>query len=103
MIVSLTRSNSDGDIGFLAARERLNVLLSRARDCLIMIGDMRTYMHSKKGRDTWLPFFETMKIKTHLYDGLPVRCERHPETKFLLKAPEDFDRCCPDGGCAESW
>lgn len=103
MIVSLTRSNSDGDIGFLAARERLNVLLSRARDCLIMIGNMDTYMHSKKGGDTWLPFLDSMKTKNHLYDGLPVRCEKHPEKKFLLKVPEDFDRCCPDGGCAESW
>lgn len=103
VIVSLTRSNSDGDIGFLAARERLNVLLSRARDCLIMIGNMETYMHSKKGKDTWVPFFESMKTKNHLYDGLPVRCERHPEKKFLLKEPEDFDRFCPDGGCAEAW
>ncbi|KAJ4420638.1 hypothetical protein N0V82_004203 [Gnomoniopsis sp. IMI 355080] len=103
VIVSLTRSNSDGDIGFLAARERLNVLLSRARDCLIMLGNMETYMHSKKGGDTWLPFFESMKNKNHLYDGVPVRCERHPENRFLLRVPEDFDRCCPDGGCAESW
>ncbi|ROV88521.1 hypothetical protein VSDG_09328 [Cytospora chrysosperma] len=42
VIVSLTRSNDNGDIGFLAARERLNVLLSRARDCVIMIGNMET-------------------------------------------------------------
>lgn len=103
VIVSLTRSNSDGDIGFLAARERLNVLLSRARDCLIMIGNMETYMHSKKGKDTWVPFFESMKTKNHLYDGLPVRCERHPERKFSLIEPGDFDRFCPDGGCAEVW
>lgn len=103
MIISLTRSNSEGNIGFLAAPERLNVLLSRARDCLIMIGNMETYMNSKKGGDTWRPFFESMKAKAHLYDGLPVRCEKHPEKQFLLKEPADFDRCCPDGGCAENW
>lgn len=103
VIVSLTRSNCNGDIGFLAARERLNVLLSRARDCVVMFGNMETYMHSKKGKDTWVPFFESMKAKNHLYDGLPVKCEKHPETKFLLKAPEEFDKCCPNGGCAEPW
>lgn len=58
-------------------------------------------MKSKKGKETWVPFFESMKVKSHLYDGVPVRCERHPEKAFLLKEPADFDRCCPDGGCAE--
>lgn len=101
--MSLTRSNANGDIGFLAARERLNVLLSRARDCLIMFGNMETYMSSKKGKDTWVPFFESMKAKNHLYDGLPVKCEKHPEKKFLLREPNDFDKCCPNGGCAAPW
>lgn len=68
-----------------------------------MIGNMETYMHSKKGKDTWIPFFELMKTKSHLYDGLPVKCETHPEKKFLLKEPVDFDKCCPNGGCAEPW
>lgn len=68
-----------------------------------MIGNMETYMHSKRGKETWVPFFEIMKAKNHLYDGLPARCERHQEKTFLLKEPDDFDKCCPDGGCAEPW
>lgn len=68
-----------------------------------MIGNMETYMRSKKGAETWVYFFESMKMKDHLYDGLPVRCGKHPEKQFLLKEPRDFDRCCPDGGCAEPW
>lgn len=48
VIISLTRSNNDGDIGFLSAKERLNVLLSRARNCLIMFENMQTFMQSKK-------------------------------------------------------
>lgn len=103
VIVSLTRSNENGDIGFLAARERLNVLLSRARNCLIMFGNMETYMRSKKGTDTWNPFFKLMKAKNHIHDGLPVKCEKHPDRKFLLQEPDDFDKCCPDGGCTEPW
>lgn len=103
VIVSLTRSNSTGDIGFLSARERLNVLLSRARNCIIMLGNMETFMHSKKGHETWVPFFTSLKLKNYLYDGLPVRCVNHPDRKSLLKKPSDFDQCCPDGGCAKLW
>lgn len=103
VVVSLTRSNDRGDIGFLSAPERLNVLISRARNCLLMIGNMETFMTSKKGKLAWIPFFESMKAKNHLYDGLPVTCQRHPDRRFLLKEPADFDRCCPDGGCAEPW
>ncbi|KAK3396789.1 P-loop containing nucleoside triphosphate hydrolase protein [Sordaria brevicollis] len=101
IIVSLTRSNNTGDIGFLSAPERLNVLITRARDCLIMIGNMETFMNSKKGAATWRPFFELLKTHNHLYDGFPVKCERHPEKTAILREPEDFDRNCPDGGCIE--
>lgn len=103
VIVSLTRSNSNGDIGFLAAQERVNVLLSRARDCLIIYGNMETYTSSKKGNKTWSTVFQAMKAKGNLHDGLPVHCEKHTEKKFLLRTPIDFDTFCPDGGCADIW
>lgn len=103
VIASLTRSNSQGDIGFMAAQERVNVLITRARNCLIMIGNMDTFMSSKKGKRTWVPYLELMKQNDHLYDGFPVVCVRHPENKAVLKTPEDFGRFCPDGGCAEVW
>lgn len=39
VIVSLVRSNAAGAIGFLKAPQRVNVLLSRARDSLILLGN----------------------------------------------------------------
>ncbi|KAI8655251.1 hypothetical protein NCS57_01273400 [Fusarium keratoplasticum] len=101
VIVSLTRSNASGDIGFLQARERLVVLLSRARNGLIIFGNMDTFMKSKKGGEMWTEYFDALKKNECLFDGVPVFCERHPETSMLLKSPEDFDVMCPDGGCAE--
>lgn len=102
-IVSLTRCNSQGDIGFMSAPERLNVTITRARNCLIMVGNMDTFMSSKKGKDTWSHFFGMLKERQHLYDGFPVKCEQHPDAKAVLSRPEDFDKFCPDGGCAAPW
>lgn len=102
-IVSLTRSNTRGDIGFMTSPERLNVLLSRARDALIMIGNAETFTSSRKGRDLWDRFMALLKSGRHIYDGFPVKCERHPDRHVLLRRPEDFDEHCPDGGCSEPW
>lgn len=38
-VFSVTRSNPDGKIGFLAETERLNVALSRGKDALVVVGD----------------------------------------------------------------
>ncbi|KAI1436113.1 P-loop containing nucleoside triphosphate hydrolase protein [Xylaria sp. CBS 124048] len=101
VIVSLTRSNEDGEIGFMAAPERLNVLVSRARDALIMIGNASTFMNASKGREEWIRLFERLKSQGQIFDGLPVRCEKHPSRMAVLHSPDQFDLHCPDGGCAE--
>lgn len=44
----MTRSNEAGDIGFMASPERVNVLLSRARNALFMIGNANTFAKSRK-------------------------------------------------------
>ncbi|KAL2808249.1 P-loop containing nucleoside triphosphate hydrolase protein [Aspergillus granulosus] len=102
VIATLTRSNQNGDIGFMSAPQRLNVLLSRARDVLIMIGNSKTFMNSRKGNKVWRPFFDQLQSNGHLYDGLPVKCEQHPQRKAILKTIDHFDELCPDGGCAQA-
>ncbi|KAE8414807.1 P-loop containing nucleoside triphosphate hydrolase protein [Aspergillus pseudocaelatus] len=99
VVSTLTRSNTKGDIGFMAAPQRLNVLLSRARNILIMVGNVNTFVNSRKGRDVWVPFVNSLKEKGHLYDGLPVKCEQHPTRTAIVKTIEQFDTECPDGGC----
>ncbi|KIJ57325.1 hypothetical protein M422DRAFT_73113 [Sphaerobolus stellatus SS14] len=101
VIISLTRNNPRHDIGFMYSRERLTVLLSRARNALIMLGNADTFMKSPKGRDVWPPLFELLRKGNHLYDGFPTKCENHPQRTSLLKKPEDFEKECPDGGCTE--
>ena len=43
VLVSLVRSNREGNIGFLNVEERLNVFLSRARNRLILFGNFPTF------------------------------------------------------------
>lgn len=102
-MASLTRGNTRHDIGFMFAPERLNVLLSRARDGLIIIGNSETFKKSKKGGVLWGSFFEMMESEKIIFDGLPVKCQRHPTTTAHLSAPEDFEKLAPDGGCTEPW
>ena len=45
--ISLTRSNSDGVIGFLSDTRRMNVAMTRARKKLVVIGDSATLSKSK--------------------------------------------------------
>ncbi|PNS16705.1 NFX1-type zinc finger-containing protein 1 [Sphaceloma murrayae] len=99
VVVSLTRSNPKGDIGFLSSPERLNVLLSRARDGLILIGNSETFLNARKGRETWTTLLNQLRDGRHIYDGFPVRCERHTSRTAILEKPRDFERSCPDGGC----
>jgi superfamily I DNA and/or RNA helicase len=40
--ISLTRSNANGEIGFLSDTRRMNVAMTRARKKLVVIGDSAT-------------------------------------------------------------
>ena len=83
--------------------ERLNVLLSRARDALIILGNAETFNRSRKGNKLWGRLFHLLREGGYMYDGLPVHCERHKDRTATLTTPNDFDEQCPDGGCKEPW
>jgi len=87
----------------MSSPERLNVLLSRARNALILIGNSETFINARKGRELWRRFFDLLKQEEHVYDGIPVKCEKHPDRTALLSSPDDFEAQCPDGGCKEPW
>lgn len=66
VLYSVTRSNPEHNIGFLASEPRLNVALSRGRDALLIFGDLE-YCQSAGGLEN--PFRRVLAYM-----------ERHPET-----------------------
>jgi hypothetical protein len=100
VLVSIVRSNDQGHIGFLKEPERVNVMLSRARCGMILVGDSETLCEARsaKGKDMWRSLMG--RLEGHVYKGLPVICERHKQ-----RPPKDLttalhlQRFCPDGGC----
>ena len=62
VIVSLVRSNDEGEIGFLKDYRRMNVAMTRAKDRLIVIGDSATI-----GADAFYNAFLAYVEKNGLY------------------------------------
>ncbi|CDS00056.1 hypothetical protein, partial [Sporisorium scitamineum] len=55
VVLSLVRSNGEGQVGFLAQKKRLNVGITRAKRQLVVIGDAETIANAKDLPDRFLP------------------------------------------------
>ncbi len=89
-------------MGFLREPERINVLLSRARHGLILIGNATTLRNanSADARLHWGRILDLLDRGKHMYKGLPAQCQRHKQMVHpLLSNPGDFKDRAPDGGC----
>ncbi|WQF77904.1 Putative AAA+ ATPase domain, helicase SMUBP-2/Hcs1, Helicase superfamily 1/2, ATP-binding protein [Colletotrichum destructivum] len=58
VIVSLVRSNSDGEVGFLGEKRRLNVAMTRPKRSLTVIGDSETVKRGSNFLKRWMDFLE---------------------------------------------
>ncbi|KAL4079909.1 P-loop containing nucleoside triphosphate hydrolase protein [Scleroderma yunnanense] len=74
VVASLCRSNSNNAIGFMSSPERLNVLISWARNGLILIGNSHTFEQSKKGGELWSKFLNL--VKSGGYIGTRIGSEK---------------------------
>ncbi|CAG8518815.1 4362_t:CDS:10 [Funneliformis mosseae] len=103
VIVSLVRNFSNSDrydtIGFLKSTNRSNVLLSRAREGMYLIGNSK--LMATRSEKMWTPVIDMLQARNppQVGYGMPIACHKHPEYKHVIENPEDFDRISPDGGC----
>ncbi|KKF92869.1 DNA polymerase alpha-associated DNA helicase A [Ceratocystis platani] len=58
VIVTLVRSNSNGEVGFLGERRRLNVAMTRPKRSLTVIGDSETIKRGSKFLGKWMDYLE---------------------------------------------
>jgi hypothetical protein len=128
ILASLVRSNAACRIGWLAEPARVNVLLSRAHDGLILFGNSHCLLQYKGmqsgheqtvnlGHGAAITLSElkyTLTGSMHdcrsawgtvlqhmpIVHGFPARCQRHGR-EVLLQKPSDFAALAPVGGCTE--
>jgi hypothetical protein len=95
VLLSLVRSNADNQPGFLRTTNRINVLLSRAKHGMYIIGNSNTMANVKM----WSDVIETFRRDGNFGEELALCCPRHPDTAMLARTPEDFVRLAPEAGC----
>ncbi|KIW23323.1 uncharacterized protein PV07_11531 [Cladophialophora immunda] len=95
VIISLVRSNDQKKCGFLRTSNRINVLLSRAKHGMYIIGNSRTSGHVQM----WASVIDMLQSGDNFGESLQLQCPRHPQATFSVSKPDDFAIFSPEGGC----
>ncbi|RHZ77870.1 hypothetical protein Glove_169g29 [Diversispora epigaea] len=99
VIISLVRNITEhrrNTIGFLKTENRTNVLLSRARHGMYLLGNAELM---EKESNMWRKVIDILRSRNQVGPGFPILCDQHPETKNIISYPEKFEEVSPDGGC----
>ncbi|CAH0486770.1 unnamed protein product [Peronospora farinosa] len=100
ILASLVRSSTNvhgrGGIGFLKTPNRINVLLSRAKHGLILVGH-GDLLRAKS--PLWQQVLDQLHSEECYGNGLPLHCQRHPDYQRIATNPSSFALLAPDGGC----
>ena len=94
-IISLVRSNEVKRVGFLKTENRINVLLSRAKHGMYLIGNSETYSNIPM----WATVLGMLRLSDSVGRSIGLCCPRHPETAIDCSKPDDFALLSPEGGC----
>lgn len=95
VVISLVRSNLQNRCGFLRTSNRINVLLSRARHGMYIIGNSQTSINVPM----WGQIVDILEQGNNIGESLELQCPRHPDTPIAVTGPDDFPRLSPEGGC----
>lgn len=99
ILLSLVRSNADGNIGFLENKNRAVVALSRARRGMYIFGNCVNLLRSKpESFDFWYSVMMTMKSQGRfdITSGFPIVCSTH-STETIITSPVELENS--NGGC----
>ncbi|CAB4484431.1 unnamed protein product [Rhizophagus irregularis] len=100
LVRNFTQSGRHESIGFLKSPNRSNVLLSRARKGMYLIGNSE--LMAMKSQDMWTPVINILNDRKQVGFGMPIVCNKHPDYKNIIIDPDQFEQVSPDGGCYEN-
>ncbi|KAK3589654.1 hypothetical protein CHS0354_015152 [Potamilus streckersoni] len=96
ILLSLVRSNQDGEVGFVKIANRICVALSRARKGLYVIGNFDLLQETSP---VWKEMVLMMKRKNCFGPSLKLLCQNHPAAGGIdVTKAKDFEKV-PEGGC----
>ena len=95
VVISLVRSNDQSRCGFLRTSNRINVLLSRAKHGMYIIGNSRTSSHI----EMWGQIINVLQMSGDFGPSLELQCPRHPNNPIAVSEPDHFLQFSPEGGC----
>jgi len=79
IILSLVRNNRHGNVGFLRTPNRVCVALSRARNGLFILGNIR--LLSQSGSKLWQHVQKVLTVHGEVGQQIIFQCDRHPNEK----------------------
>ncbi len=95
IVISLVRSNDERKCGFLKTSNRINVLLSRARHGMYIIGNAQT----ASSVPMWTNVISILERDKNIGQTLALCCSRHKETSIEVSKADDFSLLSPKGDC----
>jgi hypothetical protein len=95
VVITLVRSNEQNRCGFLRTSNRINVLLSRAKHGMYIIGNSATSGHVPM----WAQVIDILKNAGNFGTSFELQCPRHPDTPIEVSEPDHFLQLSPEGGC----
>lgn len=87
ILLSLVRSNSDGNIDFWRVENRISGVLSRAKRGFYIIGNMDCFTQVS---DTWKKINNALKSMAAIGPSLALRCQYHCEQMNYVSTASDF-------------
>eukprot|EP00795_Rhopilema_esculentum_P011908 gene11908-2474_t len=97
ILLSLVRSNNEEKIGFAGIENRICVSLSRAKQGMFVIGNLKLLGSQSV---TWERILARASAGKFVGEFLRIFCRNHPDRFIDAAKAEDFN-AAPEGGCKE--
>ncbi|KAI8519522.1 NFX1-type zinc finger-containing protein 1 [Branchiostoma belcheri] len=93
ILLSLVRSNDEGNVGFLKVENRVCVALSRARKGFYAIGNLKMLA---KASPLWSKIVKELQEQHCMGTHLNLCCQNHPDSRISAATDKDFNKAPED-------